>query len=108
MSVKYAVINASTLGSNTVVAGVTNKKIRVIGYTMSAAGAVAATWKANATNISGPITMATGVPVQGVYGGGTQMAEWGIMETSVGDPLVLSLGSAVQIGGHLVYREVQV
>lgn len=109
MSVKYAVINSSSLGDNTVVAAVSGKKIRVVGYSTAAAGTVTVTWKSGAsTSISGPMPMVAAGSGQGVVGSGTYMAEWGVMETGVGQALVLNLSAAVAVGGHLVYREVQV
>lgn len=108
MSVKYAVINASASGDNTVIAAVPGKILRLLGYSASAAGAVTATWKSGSTAISGPMTLSTGSIEFGVFGGGTYMAEYGIMQTAIGQALILNLGGAVQVGGHLVYREVQV
>lgn len=109
MSVKYAVINSSTLGDNTVVAAVAGKKIRVVGYTTASAGTVTVTWKSGAaTSISGPMPMVAAGDSIGIGSSGTYMAEYGVMETGVSQALVLNLSAAVAVGGHLVYREVQV
>lgn len=109
MSVKYAVINASASGNNTIISAVTGKKIRVLGYTHTASTAVIVTWKSGTTTaISGPMHFATDGSRQGISGAGTFMAEYGVMETAVGEALVISLSGVATVGGHLIYREVQV
>lgn len=108
MSVKYAVINLSASGDTTVIPAVAGKRLRVVGYTTAAAGAVSLTWKSNSTAISGVMPMIAGPGVSGSFGGGTYMMEFGIIQTAVGEPLVANLSAAVGVGGHLVYREVQV
>jgi len=55
---KYAAISASSSGSNTVVAAVTGKRIRVLSYVMVAAGDVTATWQSASNNLSGGMALA--------------------------------------------------
>ncbi len=109
MSVKYAVVNATASGDNTVIAAVAGKKLRVVGYSTASAGTVTVKWKSGASvDLSGPMPMVAAGSGQGVLGSGTYMAEYGVLETDVGLALVLNLSAAVVVGGHLVYREVQV
>lgn len=94
----YAIINAASVGSNEVVAAVANKRIRVLGYLLTAAGTVQATWKSASTSISGPLCLANGSGVHPDDSGE------GLFETAVGEALNLSLDGVIRIGGHLVYR----
>lgn len=96
----YAVINAATSGAgNTIVAAVAGKQIRVVGYVLNALTAVTAQWHSNTTALSGPIALgATGtLTCENDY-------QDGHMETVAGEALKLTLGGAVQVSGHIVYR----
>lgn len=91
-------INASSSGNNTVVSAVANKKIRVLQFLMVCAGSVNCTWESSGgSTLSGPLPFAAN--------GGTAppYCPVGHFETVTGEGLVLNLGSAVQVGGHLVY-----
>ena len=55
---KYAIVNASASGSNTIVAAVTNKRIRVLSYVIIAAGDVSVTWQSASNALSGPMALA--------------------------------------------------
>lgn len=96
----YAAINASTSGANnTIVAAVAGKQIRVMGYVLNGLTAVTAQWHSNTTALSGPIALgATGTFVCPNDNGD------GHMETVAGEALKLTLGGAVQVSGHIVYR----
>ena len=108
MSIKFAVINATASGVNTVVAAVSGKKLRVLGYSASATAAVTSTWKSASTAISGPMALGVAGNVSVGLGAASFMSEFGVFETAVGEALVLNLSLATTVGGHLVYREVQV
>lgn len=100
---KYAVIDLAASG--TVVAAVTGKRIRVVSYVLSAAGAVAITWKSGTTALSGAMTLATGIPLcaappEALFGG-----LGGQLQTEPGEALNLTLSGAVQVSGHLIYDE---
>ena len=96
---QYAVISGATSGNNTLVAAVARHKIRVISYTLVAAGAVAVRFEsaAGGTALTGVMTLATGTPLVN----GT--AREGHFETVAGELLNMELGGAVQVSGHLVY-----
>lgn len=108
MSMKFSIINATANGANTVVAAVSGKKLRVLGYSASATAAVTATWRSGATAISGPMAIGVAGNVSVGLGASTFMNEFGVFETAVDEALVLNLSLATTVGGHLVYREVQV
>lgn len=42
-------------GTGVAIAGVANRRIRVLSYTLSVAAAGTATWRSNTTNLTGPI-----------------------------------------------------
>lgn len=96
---KFALISASALGDNTIVAAVAGKKIKVTQYVMVATAAVAPRWKSGASNnLSGAMSLAANGIIS-TPGGKV------LMETVAGEALVLNLSSAVAVNGHLVYIE---
>lgn len=99
--VKYAVINASASGDNTIVAAVASKVVRVISYVLIANGTVNVKWKQGATDISGLMPLVVNV------GAVCPEASRGWMETAVNAALILNLSAAVAVTGHLSYVEEQ-
>lgn len=99
---KFAVVDHAVSGDNTRVAAVTEKKIRVLAYTLVAAGAVLARFESGAggTALSGQMSLAA----NGVLPAGYNPL--GHFETAAGALLNLELGSAVSVDGHLTYVEV--
>lgn len=98
--VKFAVINAAGAGDNTVIAAVPEKKLRILSYVLNAAAAVTATWKSSGgTAISGPMSLA-------IAGTVATDSLFGVMETISGEGLILTLGAALQTGGHVAYAEI--
>ena len=102
-TVKYAVISASSSGNNTLVAGVTGKKIRVVSLFYMAAGTVTVTFQSGAggTAITGAIahTAQTGVVLNENFSGWFQTL-------ANGDLLNVNLNAAISIAGSLSYIEV--
>lgn len=96
--VLFAPISVSASGDTTVVAATAGSKIRVIKYSLVCAGAVVVTWKSSiAGAISGPMSFLAN-------GGISDAAEIaGIMQTAVGEALVLNLNGNVSVGGTLAY-----
>lgn len=102
-AVKYAVVSTATLGDNTVVAAVAGKRIAVESYALVVSGAVSVKWKSGAaTDLSGAMALAAN--------GGLAPAGAGpdssLLATAAGGALVLNLSAAVQVSGHVAYREV--
>jgi hypothetical protein len=97
--VNFGVINATTSGDTQVVAGVTDKRIRVIAFCIVASGAVNVKFRSGTTDITGPMSLVSGGGVAHAYDGG-------LFETAVGQPLNINLSAAQQVGGYVVYREV--
>lgn len=100
---KYAKISASSSGNNTVVAAVTSKKIRVLGWNLVGNGAVNAKWQDGASG-----TDLTGLYYVAAAGGGISVPfnPVGWFETSSNTLLNLNLSGAVAVGGSLCYVEV--
>jgi hypothetical protein len=99
---KFAAIAASSSGDNTVVAAVSGKKIRVLSYTLVAAGAVTCRFEdgAGGTAKSGQMSFAANGGVS------VPFSPVGHFETTAGTLLNLELGGAVAVAGHLCYIEV--
>ena len=99
---KFAAIAASSSGDNTLVAAVASKKLRVLSYTLVAAGAVTCRFEdgAGGTAKSGVMSLAANgvlsVPFSAV----------GHFETTANTLLNLELGGAVSVAGHICYVEV--
>ena len=100
---KFATIAAASSGNNTIVAAVTSKKIRVLGWNMVANGAVNAKWQSGAGG-----TDLTGLYYCAAAGGGISVPfnPVGWFETGSNTLLNLNLSGAVAVGGCLVYVEV--
>lgn len=105
---KFSKIDASSSGSNTIVAAVAGKKIRVLSYVIIAAGAVTAKWQSASTDLTGAMSLAANggaAPSVSVLAPG---GVYGLFETASGEALNLNLGGAVNVSGHLTYIEVAV
>lgn len=99
---KRGVIDHATSGNNTLVAAVAGRKIRVLAYHITAAGAVTARFESGAdgTALTGQMTLAQGGTISAPYN------PLGWFETAAGTLLNLELSSAVSVDGVLVYVEV--
>jgi hypothetical protein len=98
---KFAVISASSSGSNSIIAAVTSKKIRVLAVDIIANGTVNAKWRSStATDITG---LAYLVANSGYV---RPFSPVGWFETAAGAALTLDLSAAVAVGGCVVYVEV--
>jgi hypothetical protein len=99
---KFAVIVASASGATQVVAAVTSKKIRVLGYVLVASAAVNAKFQSHVTP-----TDKTGLLYLGANGGvSAPFSPVGQFETVAGEALDINLSGGVAVGGHLTYIEV--
>jgi len=95
---KYAVVNATALGANTVVSAVPGRKIKVLAYSLITNTAITVKWQSATTDISGPLSLAAN--------GGTNVeSALGLFETNIGEALNLNESGAVAatVGGHVTY-----
>lgn len=99
---KFAVISGATSGNNTLVAAVTSKKIRVLSYTIVAAGDVDVRFEdgAGGTALTGVMSLTTNSGVSVAF------SPVGHFETTANTLLNMELSAAVQVSGHLAYVEV--
>jgi hypothetical protein len=105
MAIKTAVISATSDGDNTVVAAVSGKKIRVVGYVLNVNAAGTVQWKSGAsTALSGAMELVDGGGVSApmVTGPGRF---W--FQTASGEALVLATAAGVDGLGHVAYETVQ-
>lgn len=93
------VVSAASSGDNTLLAAQSGYKIRVLSYTLVAAGTVTAAFEsaAGGTALTGDMTLIAGVPLV------VPFQREGHFETVVSELLNLELGGAVQVSGHIVY-----
>lgn len=98
-----AAINVSSSGDNTVLAGTSGYICVVLGYVLLAAGTVVVTFKdSTPATLSGPYTVSTS---SGNFG---DCSTSGLQFVAAsGKDLILNLGGAVQVGGHLLYALVK-
>lgn len=96
---QFAAIDAATSGDNTIVAAVSGKKIRVLGFFLVSGGTVTARFESDAGGdaLTGQMTLAVNVEVAPGY----NPAGW--FETNAGELLNLELSGAVSVDGALVY-----
>ena len=105
MAVKTAAISATSDGDNTIVAAVSGKRIRVLGYVLNVNAAGTVQWKSGAsTALSGAMEL--------VDGGGVSAPMIGIpgrfwFQTASGEALVLATATGVDGLGHVAYETVQ-
>jgi hypothetical protein len=93
-----AAINAAGAGDNTLVAGIPDRRIVALSYSLVASEAVTAAFESeDGTVIGGPCAFTAN--------GGISVPECshGLFAAKTGEALVLDLSGAVQVGGHLVY-----
>jgi len=100
---KYAVVSAAASGNNTLVAGVSGKKIRVVAYNLISAGVVNAKFQSGASG-----TDLTGLKYMPAAGNGicAPFSPIGWFETAAAALLNLNLSAAVAVGGEITYVEV--
>lgn len=95
---KYAIINASLLGDNTIVAAVSGMAIRVVSlYAVSSNTNTLTFQSSTTTNISGPIDLTSQEKMV------LPLNEYGWIETSSGELLNLNLTVANKVAGMLTY-----
>lgn len=99
---KYAIIDAATLGDNTIVAAVTGKKLRVLALFLVAAAAVTARFEsaAGGTALTGQMVLAA----NGVLTLPFNPEGW--FETAAAALLNLELSAAVSVDGAVTFAEV--
>lgn len=94
----FAPISFSTSGDNTIVSSTTGKQIRVLRLSLVCAGVTVLTWKSSVAGaISGPMSFVANTGISEPF------CPKGLMQTAVGESLVLNSSQAVSVGGTLTY-----
>lgn len=101
LSPKFSAISATNQNSNTIVAAVTGKKIRVTSYVLISDGDVAATFKSSTTS-----SLTGAMPLTGNTGASSGFNPYGHFETVAGELLNLDLSTTANVYGHIQYIEV--
>jgi hypothetical protein len=95
-----ASISISTIGDNTVLGGLPASTILVYRVVLTAASSVTVTFKdGTGASLSGPITLAAGVPLVLPFDANALFA------TSSGNGFVINLGSAVRVSGTVLFTQ---
>lgn len=102
----FASISTSASGDTTIVAAQPGRKIRVLNYTVIAAGDVSIRWKSGSNNITGAMALATNGGAAPSGTGQSPSGHIGLFETNVGEALILNLSAAIAVGGHLAYQSI--
>lgn len=102
----FASISTSASGDTTIIAAQPGRKIRVLNYTVIAAGDVSIRWKSGSTNITGAMALATNGGAAPSGAAQSPSGHIGLFETAVGEALVLNLSAAIAVGGHLAYQAI--
>lgn len=99
---KFAVINATVNGDNTIVAAVSAKKIRVLSYSIVADAAVGVAFEdgAGGSELSGQMAFAANGGIS------VPFSPVGHFETTANTLLNIELDAAANVRGHLCYVEV--
>jgi hypothetical protein len=101
---QYVVVDASDSGSNTLVAAVASKQIRVLAFALMGGGTVTAAFGSDdgaPTPTVTPITGGFALVANTQVVAGFNPVGW--FETVAGEALDLDLSGAVAVGGCLVY-----
>jgi hypothetical protein len=96
-------VNTSTIGDNVVLPGIANRKIRVLAYLLTSVAQNYIVWKSGSTAISGNIYMSAYGNLAIHMGDLWPAGGLPVLETAIGEDLVISLNAATAIGGHLTY-----
>jgi hypothetical protein len=99
-SILFKVISVASSGSNTLVAAVPEKKIKVLSYTLVCDGAVTVKWQSASTDLSGAMSFSANGGISTPVG--SPSSGW-LLETAINEALNLNLGGAVGVRGHLTY-----
>lgn len=100
--VKYAVITENTAATHEIVAAVTDRHIEVLDFLIVAAATQQANFESGTTDITGVMSMAAGVPLNGGF------SPAGKFRTAKGEALQLTLAQGQQTSGYVVYREARI
>jgi len=93
------VVSGATSGNNTLLAAVSGSAIRVLSYTLVAAGSVTVRFESGAsgTALTGVMSLIAGVPLV------VNLEREGHFQTAVSTLLNMELSAGTQVSGHITY-----
>jgi hypothetical protein len=103
---KTAIIDASTSGNNVILSGIPGKRFRVYAYILFSAQNNYFIWKSGATALSGQLHMSASSSAAIHLGDNWPSGGMPVLQTGVGEDLILYSNGAHIVGGHLTYGEV--
>ena len=105
---KTAIIDTATSGDNVILTGIPGKRFRVYAYILFSESQNYFIWKSNSTALSGQMHMSASSSAAIHLGDNWPAGGMPVLQTEVGENLVLYLNGAHNVGGHLTYGEVAV
>lgn len=105
---KTAIIDTATSGDNVILTGIPGKRFRVYAYILFSASNNYFIWKSGSTALSGQMHMSASSSAAIHLGDNWPAGGMPVLQTEVGENLVLYLNGAHNVGGHLTYGEVAV
>lgn len=105
---KTAIIDTATSGDNVILTGIPGKRFRVYAYILFSASNNYFIWKSSSTALSGQMHMSASSSAAIHLGDNWPAGGMPVLQTGVGENLVLYLNGAHNVGGHLTYGEVAV
>jgi hypothetical protein len=103
-----AAVDTAAAGPTVIVAGKTNRRIRVLAYIVTSHMSNYVVWKSGTTALSGQMHMSAGNNIAIHLGDLWQSGGLPVLQTAPGEDLVLYLDQAQVVGGHVTYVEVPV
>lgn len=100
-NLRTAVINISSSGANTLITAPSDGYIVIDHINLMPTTAVTVTFKSGTTALSGPYPLADKQPI--TLENATQLRD-GVITCAKNEAFVITLGSAVQVGGFIRYR----
>jgi hypothetical protein len=103
---KTAIIDTSTSGNNVILSGIPGKRLRVYAYILFSASNNYFIWKSGSTALSGQMHMGASSNAAIHLGDNWPAGGMPVLQTGVGEDLVLYSNGAQIAGGHITYGEV--
>lgn len=103
---KYLKVDISASGDTTVVAAVSDTRIRVITYVLASDTNTKIKFKSGGTDLTGPMSLGS---YSNIFNGNTDLTPGGligVLETEPGEALIINSSVTSAVGGHIVYKEV--
>ena len=105
---KTAVIDITSAGNNVILSSILGKRFRVYAYILFSSANNYFIWKSGSTALSGQMHMAASSNPAIHLGDNWPAGGMPVLQTAVGEDLVLYMDGAHIGGGHLTYGEVLV